>query len=84
MIAFWFGKGPKMLWSCFFFRYLTCFGGFTRLNAFLGNKESLVHESKCSCRIKAFRMSSTLLESLSGAQSCYERCDKGRGVVVVL
>lgn len=54
------------------------------MSAFLGNKESLVHESKCSCRIKALRMSSTLLESLSGAQSCDEKCDKGRGVVVVL
>lgn len=54
------------------------------MSAFLGNKESVVHESKSSCRIKALRMSSTLLESLSGAQSCDEKFDKGRGVVVVL
>lgn len=83
-MSFWCEKGSKIMWSCCFFRYLNFSSCCTCVSAFLGNKESLVHEQKNNCRSTALRMSSTLLESLIAAQSCDERCVEGRGVVVVL
>ena len=42
------------------------------MSTFLGDTDSLMYESKYSCRSKTLRTSLILLESLGGARGCDE------------